>query len=304
MAELFKIVQCLDEYLSRNNLESIGPVEGGQILERAGLLTDSKIRPGLPLRTLLREGKLPHARQPGGKGSSWFIYHSGGRPYQIEADITTKMLSPKLSQSRKTFESPRTSNSTKVVAKGDHSQYETTLMLETSFKSAGTIDEIVSDEPGVYCIRILDLQPLPEAFRIVLEERGHNIIYIGLASGSLKKRFLGQELRARGHGTFFRSVGAMLGYLPPAGSLASKKNKKNYVFSAQDEQAIIRWMNTHLVVNWLEMTGDIDALESYLIPQYKPLLNLAKNPSRLAILSEARKKCCEVAGGSSDCTDI
>ncbi len=41
---------------------------------------------------------------------------------------------------------------------------------------------------------------------------------------------LGNELRARGHGTFFRSLGAVLGYLPPKGSLKGKSNQNNYTF--------------------------------------------------------------------------
>lgn len=306
MAQNFKIVQCIDDHLSRNNLESIDPVEAARILERAGLLKDSKIRPGLPLRNLLRKGKLPHARQPGGKGSPWFIYHSGqvgqvagkSEPVAVAKELPSQKKSPSESDGHSHENKPD-----KIMEACDYLQLEAELMLESSFQSAGLIDELVPQKPGVYCVRITDFQALPEAYRKALADRGHNFIYIGLASGSLKKRFLEQELRAKGHGTFFRSVGAMLGYLPPAGSLSEKKNKRNYEFSADDEQKIIGWMNTYLVVNWLEMTGDTEALESYLIPKHMPLLNLAKNPASLAMLSAARKKCCDVAGIPAECLD-
>lgn len=55
---------------------NIDPVEANSLLEKVGILKDSKDRPGKPLRDLLRKGKLPHAFQAGGKGSSWTIPHS------------------------------------------------------------------------------------------------------------------------------------------------------------------------------------------------------------------------------------
>ena len=39
----------------------------------------------------------------------------------------------------------------------------------------------------------------------------------------LNKRMLKQELRSKGHGTFFRSIGAVLGFRPDKGSLNIKK---------------------------------------------------------------------------------
>lgn len=70
------IIEYIDDYLSRTGLSYIDPVEANAILEKAGILRDSKVRPGKPLRDLLRKGQLPHAFQSGGKGSSWLIPHS------------------------------------------------------------------------------------------------------------------------------------------------------------------------------------------------------------------------------------
>ena len=172
---------------------------------------------------------------------------------------------------------------------------EKMLMNERKFKSASSIDSIVPHDPGIYCVRISDIRALPKAFRSVLEERKHNIIYIGVATGSLNSRFINQELRANGHGTFFRSIGAVLGFRPTRGSLKDKANKRNYKFSSPDEVKIIKWINENLKVNWITYNGNIHTFETELIQKYRPLLNLAKNPSPLTILSDIRAECVKIA---------
>ncbi|MGF7059953.1 hypothetical protein HNR33_003642 [Brassicibacter mesophilus] len=124
------------------------------------------------------------------------------------------------------------------IKKSDTS-LEEELMNEENFKSAMIIDNLMPSNSGIYCIRIKDITTLPTPFDKIIKERHHNIIYIGIAIQSLNKRFLKQELRAKGHGTFFRSLGAILGYRPPCGSLKNKVNKKNYKFSLEDQDKII-----------------------------------------------------------------
>jgi hypothetical protein len=173
---------------------------------------------------------------------------------------------------------------------------ERTLMDEKYFKNAGKIDKIVPvSQCGLYCIRISDINKLPTPYNKILNERGHNIIYIGIATGCLNKRFLNQELRANGHGTFFRSIGAILGFKPPKGSLIEKSNKRNYKFSKDDNERIIKWINQNLIVNWIEFSGHFDSIETTLIEKYKPLINIAKNPAALKILSELRADCARIA---------
>ena len=70
------ITKYLDDYLTNSGRADIDPVEANSLLAKAGILKDSKDRPGKPLRGLLRKGQLPHAFQAGGKGSSWTIPHS------------------------------------------------------------------------------------------------------------------------------------------------------------------------------------------------------------------------------------
>lgn len=171
------------------------------------------------------------------------------------------------------------------------------LMNEKNFKPASSIDAIVPDVPGLYCIRVLDKKKLNGPFSKVLEERKHNIIYIGIASQSLKKRFLGQELRAKGHGTFFRSIGAVLGFVPPKGSLKDKKNQNNYKFSLKDEISIISWINANLTVNWVALEHDLNTIENNLISEHIPLLNIAGNPGALQELTDLRNNCKLMARG-------
>jgi len=73
MVNIKAIIKALDEYLIKEGKASIGPPEANEYLEKIGLLNDSSTRPGLPLRRLLRNGDLPHANQPGGKGTEWII---------------------------------------------------------------------------------------------------------------------------------------------------------------------------------------------------------------------------------------
>jgi hypothetical protein len=137
---------------------------------------------------------------------------------------------------------------------------------------------------------------LPTPFDRVSEERKTNCIYLGLASRSLRKRFLGNELRGHGHGTFFRSIGAVLGYTPEPGSLVARKNKRNYKFTGSDTSAIIDWLNENTIVNWIEYEDNgIHDVETQLIGIAKPLFNLSKNPRALSELKLLRAKCVAIA---------
>lgn len=279
------IISHLDTYLSRTGQPNIDPVEANAILARAGLLTDSKGRPGKPLRDLLRKGLLPHAFQSGAKGSSWAIPHSSKRTSKTVPTVSVTTKVEKLSRVMKTTQASTT----------DTSQLEKMLMNAKSFKSAGKIDDLAPHNPGLYCIRISDSNKLPKPFNTFLAGRQHKIIYIGIATRSLNKRFLNQELHANGHGTFFRSIGAVLGHRPPKGSLTTKANKRNYKFSPTDQQKIIKWINDNLHVNWVDFSGDFETLETELINKHRPLINIAKNPSALKELSDMRKMCIQIA---------
>ena len=166
-------------------------------------------------------------------------------------------------------------------------------LIEGNFIAVNTMtDYSVQDVPGLYCIKIRKGVPLPPKFGKVRED---GIIYIGQASKSLKKRFWEQELNHRSAATFFRSMGAILGYLPPKGSLYGKSTR-NYKFSPEDTEAIKKWMRQSLFVNWIALGNEhLDEAEEYLIGKYRPLVNIDNNPAASEALKAARKHCVEYA---------
>ncbi len=148
---------------------------------------------------------------------------------------------------------------------------------------------------GLYCIKLAVDGSLPEPYNLYL--KSHRVIYIGQAAVPLIQRLWKQELNAEGHGTFFRSIGAVLGYLPPKGSLNGKVSS-NYKFSQADEALIKSWLSNNVVVNCISWPkDDLDRVEKSLIQRYRPLLNIKDNPDALQILSEARSRCLRYAKG-------
>lgn len=143
---------------------------------------------------------------------------------------------------------------------------------------------------GVYCIRLRAGVALPAGYKCV-----NRILYVGVAKHSLLQRLWNQELHAVGHGTFFRSVGAMLGFRPAAGSLVGKKNSKNYRFSPSDEKEVIKWLERSTLVNCIELNGELKGIESDLIRKYSPLLNIQGNPNASELLKRDREECRKIA---------
>jgi hypothetical protein len=173
------------------------------------------------------------------------------------------------------------------------------LMNAKNFKTIFDAEHDIPDTPGIYCIRIKNPKELDTVFSNVLNQRNHNIIYLGIASKSLRKRFLGQELRAKGHGTFFRSLGAVLGFVPEEGSLIGKRNQNNYKFSVKDEQKIIEWIDENLIINWVPVTDNLNFIEKELINEHLPLLNIGGNPAALNNVRVLRDRCKQIARGNS-----
>ena len=151
----------------------------------------------------------------------------------------------------------------------------------------------VPEEYGLYCIKLNAGCSLPAKFGKIRQDR---IIYIGKAEGqTLRKRLWEQELNHKTSATFFKSIGAMLGYVPPKGSLAGKKSK-NYKFSHEDTESIRVWMRKSLSVNFVVLPVEkIGKTETDLIERYRPLVNIDDNPTPSMELKEARRRCLEYA---------
>lgn len=274
---MIEIINFIDDYLKSKNQIEINAVDANALLAKAGVLRDSQDRPGNPLRDILRKGKIPHAYQ---NGTRWLIPSS--KQFSKSTSSLTTISLPKPAKEA-------------VRSKSVENLNIVDLLKDDQFKSAHAIDSVVPDKPGIYCIRIINPNQLPKLFRDNLLGRKHDILYIGIATKSLKKRFLNQELRAIGHGTFFRSLGAMLGYRPTAGSLIGRANTRNYKFSSSDTNNIISWINSNLKVNWIVTENNFKELENELIGKNLPLLNLAKNPMPFPELSKLRSECVRIA---------
>ena len=160
-----------------------------------------------------------------------------------------------------------------------------------------TINELeagrkVPDSPGIYCIKMRKGVLFPKDYGKIRED---GIIYIGKAESSLKTRLWEQELNHKGHATFFRSIGAMLGKRPPKGSLYGK-DSRNYEFDYMDTEFIKKWMSQSLLVNFIILPIEkIKDIEDKLIKKYCPLVNIKGNPQKSKVLEAVRKECVEIA---------
>lgn len=172
------------------------------------------------------------------------------------------------------------------------------LLDDASFRAANTIDRQVPHDYGLYAIRLREGVDLPQPFGAIVSDRGTRVLYIGEARGQrLPVRLVDNELRAKGNGTFFRSLGAVLGYVPATGSLAGRASQKNYRFTPTDQETIVRWINVNLEVSWMVLPQSaIRHEERNLIRREGPLFNLRSNPRRLPELAALREHCRIVAG--------
>lgn len=148
--------------------------------------------------------------------------------------------------------------------------------------------ERVPKRPGYYAIFIDNPRALPNPF---CERVKSGLIYIGIATKSLRERLVTQDLWHNKPSTFFRGLGAILGSRPPRGSLVGRKNNKNYCFSRDDTTEIITWINKHLKVSWIEVEPALTKIEESMIKVHSPILNTRHNPASLVELRELRDRC-------------
>ena len=166
-------------------------------------------------------------------------------------------------------------------------------LIKGDFKSVSSLSaDTIPNEAGIYCIKLREGSTLTSKFGKIREDR---IIYIGIASKSLRERLYEEELNHKRAATFFRSIGAMLDYLPPKGSLYGKKTR-NYKFSPENTDKIRKWMRQSLLVNFIKVEkSEIGNYESSLIKKYSPFVNISKNPCASEELKIARQRCVDYA---------
>jgi hypothetical protein len=144
-----------------------------------------------------------------------------------------------------------------------------------------------------------DPRALPSPFCDLLAQRGTRVISIGIATVSVYKRLVEQDVRHQQPSTFFRGIGSILGYRPPPGSLVGKANQNNYKFSPADTAEIIEWIEEHLLVNWVEAKPALATMEKSLIPAHAPIMNTTHNPDPVAELAALRLECRTIARTAS-----
>jgi hypothetical protein len=164
-------------------------------------------------------------------------------------------------------------------------------------------EKIVPCGPGFYSIIVDDPMNLPEPFGSILSKRGTPLLYIGVASKSLQERLVTQDLRHKRPSTFFRGIGAILGFRPPRGSLIGKGNQNNYRFDRADTEEIIAWIDKHASVRYIEVdTSQHPKAEALAISQHRPLVNKHHNPQALSVLEDLREECRRIALTAPDGT--
>lgn len=161
---------------------------------------------------------------------------------------------------------------------------------------------------GIYAIYIDSTQSLPSLLKKELDKRNincefKNLLYIGKANNkenrNLKQRLVNEALMGGTH-TFFRGLGAVLGYTPPPGSLCGYENQSNFKFNDADTRKIVQFIEQHIRVRWCETSvsaKSLDRLETNLIEKLTPLMNTKKNPDKCQLVSELREKCRNIARG-------
>ncbi len=160
---------------------------------------------------------------------------------------------------------------------------------------ARSAEKEIAPVKGIYFIMIKKLSKLPVELRVHQKQiaADKHVIYIGKAGNKqgLWQRLLLQDLQhRRGPSTFFRSVGAVLGYEPEQ-NLRGKKTR-NYRFSPEDTQAIRTWINCNLFVNVKEIPDEpLGELEKGLIKSFRPCFNVADNPNPCQYVVDQRARC-------------
>ncbi len=167
------------------------------------------------------------------------------------------------------------------------------IELLTPKVPASVAESEVPASSGYYAIFTKNRASLPSWLANRIDSRG--ILYIGIASRSLATRLCRQELRHRSPATFFRGLGAALGYRPPIGSLRDKKNQRNYKFSEDDTAEIVRWIDSNLEISWVVSDSPDREIEKRLVRRHIPPMNTVHNPQSLYELADLRAECREIA---------
>lgn len=136
----------------------------------------------------------------------------------------------------------------------------------------------IDDSPGNYilCLRKNAKLPTVSISPTLTKFDGLNVIYTGIAGGSLRTRDFRQHFKGNnaGRSTLRKSLGVLFGYklIPRDKDPNTGKTK----FNPKDEQELTDWMLENLIMFFLS-TADFSSIEIKLINHFNPPLNLKDN---------------------------
>ena len=136
----------------------------------------------------------------------------------------------------------------------------------------------IDNQPGNYllCLRKKSKLPNSRTLPIYTSLEGLEVIYTGIAGGSLRTRDYRQHCKGNnaGRSTLRKSLGVLFGYklIPRDKDTFSGKTK----FNEHDEQELTKWMHLNLIMFFLP-TLNFNDLEIKLIDKFNPPLNLKDN---------------------------
>lgn len=145
-------------------------------------------------------------------------------------------------------------------------------------------ETIIANSPGNYilCLRKGSKFPTVSIRPILTNFEGLQVIYTGIAGGSLRTRDFRQHFKGNnaGRSTLRKSLGVLFGYkqIPRDREPNTGKTK----FCNIDEQKLSEWMCDNLIMFFLP-TLDFDSIEIELINHFNPPLNLKDNSSIINI---------------------
>lgn len=157
-------------------------------------------------------------------------------------------------------------------------------------------ETIIANSSGNYilCLKKNSKLPTVSIKPILTNFEGLQVIYTGIASGSLRTRDFRQHFKGNnaGRSTLRKSLGVLFGYkqIPRDSDPNTGKTK----FGNADEMKLSEWMCNNLIMFFLP-TSDYDSIEIELINHFNPPLNLKDNSNTInadfrRLLSSLRAK--------------
>lgn len=150
------------------------------------------------------------------------------------------------------------------------------------FDPAKDSETIIANSSGNYilCLKKNSKLPTVSIKPILTNFEGLQVIYTGIAGGSLRTRDFRQHFKGNnaGRSTLRKSLGVLFGYklIPRDSDPTTGKTK----FDNEDEIKLSEWMCGNLIMYFLP-TSDFDSIEIELINHFNPPLNLKDNSNTI-----------------------